>query len=229
MTTIKDWGHSRHKIEFSITNYCQAKCPLCAHTHMHKAGTLNLQHADFSVFEDAVNQFKVPRDIVLCGDYGDPMMHPQIQDYIDHGTSNGHNMLIHTNGGLRTTKFYEHNAKNDKLELVFGIDGTSQKTSERYRVNVNYNKALSNMLCFANNGGKAQWDYLLFTYNIEEMFEAIEICKQHNIKFMPAINNRPWKYRIEDKTMIDELINIIKDYKRDRHIFEMQNLKKYKR
>lgn len=229
MTSTKDWGHNSHKIEFGITNYCNAKCPLCTHTHMHETGTLKLQHADFSVFENVVNQFTNHRIIVLCGDYGDPMMHPQIQDYIDYGTSNGHTIIIHTNGGLRTTKFYEHNAKNKNLELVFGIDGTSQESNQKYRVNVDYNKAMSNMLCFAKNGGKTQWDYLLFTYNIDEMSKAIEICKQNKIKFMPTINNRPWEYRIEDPNVINQLINIIKEYKRDRHIFEMQNIKKYKR
>ena len=224
-----DWTNNTNKIEFAITNYCNAKCPLCAHTHLHNNGMLNLKHADFSVFECVVNDLQEPREIVLCGDYGDPMMHPHIQDYIDYGTSKGHKIVIHTNGGIRTVKFYKKNAANKNLLIVFGIDGTSQERNEKYRVNVDYNKAMENMLCFANNGGNAQWDYLIFTYNLLELETAMQICKDNNIKFTPSINNRPWEHRVEDPSIIKQIINIIKDYKRDKHIYQMKNIKKYKR
>jgi len=222
-----DWTSKSNKIEFSITTYCNAKCPLCAHTHMTNDKTLVLQHADFKVFKNFVKNLNEGREVVLCGDYGDPMMHPNIQDYIDCSMENNLKLTIHTNGGLRTTKFYEYNSKYANLCIVFGIDGMSQKVNQKYRVNVDFKKALNNMLTFKRSGGHAQWDYLIFDYNIDDLYSAIELCKKEGIKIKPALNNREWEFKVTDVNQRSEIVELLKQHKHGKHIERLAKLEKY--
>jgi len=221
---MKQWRNS--KIEFAITNHCNAKCPLCIHTHMYNDGTLNLQHADFNSFENVVKKYTNKTQLVaLCGDFGDPLMHPRIQDYIDCTERYNIQLIIHTNGGLRTAKFFEHNAKNENLEICFSIDGTSQQTNEKYRVNVDYNKAMNNMLAFKTNGGNASWDFIIFDYNIDDFYEALQIAKNYDIKFQPIINNREWEHKIKDRNLIEELKLVLKQHKHGNFLQSLETLK----
>ena len=134
-------------------------------------------------------------------------------------------LIIHTNGGLRPTKFYEHNADNENLEICFSIDGTSQQTNEKYRVNVNYKKAMDNMLTFKTNGGNASWDFIIFDYNIKDFYEAAQIAKEYDIKFQPIINNRDWDYKIKDRNTVDELKLVLKQHKHGNFLEALDTLK----
>lgn len=222
-----DWTNNTNKIEFSITNYCNAKCPLCAHTHMTNDKTLVPQHADFNVFKNFVKDLSNGREVVLCGDYGDPMMHPKIQDYIDCAISNNLKLTIHTNGGIRTEKFYKYNSKYENLRIVFAIDGMSQEINERYRVNVDFNKALKNMLAFKRSGGCTQWDYLIFDYNIDDLYKAIDLCKQEEIEIKPVLNNREWKFKVKDTTTRTNILELLTSLKHTRHVERLTKLEKH--
>ena len=106
-----------YNFEFSITTYCQAKCPSCARTLILNSDTperLKIQHMDFAKFKTIVKDEAFPWSMItFCGEHGDPMMHPKIEDFIEEGFKRSvKGVRINTNGGLRNELFYAKLAKN---------------------------------------------------------------------------------------------------------------------
>jgi MoaA/NifB/PqqE/SkfB family radical SAM enzyme len=208
-----DWAKDWQGFELSITTYCQANCPLCVRTDR-QTGKLKsyvrLEHSNIDTIIKTINdvaKYTSCEKIQLCGDYGDPLMHPHIEDIIYEVEKVGLWTSIHTNGGLRNPGFYKKIAMTTETVFVFGIDGIDEKTNSKYRIGVNFDKAMENMKTFGAYAKKyySEWDFLIFDYNYEQLDEAIEIAESNNIKLNFRINTRDWKYKITDKKLIEHI------------------------
>lgn len=194
-----DWMNS-NEIEFAITTHCQAKCPLCARTHeksLERVRWAPLHHLSLDEFKNAVDQLPPYKSISLCGDYGDPVMHPQIEDFLDYAIEKNYKVYLHTNGGIRTKDWYVKIAKKykNKLNIIFAIDGIDEETNSKYRIGVDFNRAWQNMLAHAkNSNGRTIWNFLVFDFNYNQLDEAYKISKENNIVFVPHMNNRVTEY-----------------------------------
>ena len=100
MAKTLNWDKIRHT-EISLTTYCQASCPLCGRTDpitLKKVDWLPLKHFPFEKLKKTVLDIRKanPRlEIInLCGDYGDPMMHPDIENIIEFLTEYQTSVLI---------------------------------------------------------------------------------------------------------------------------------------
>ena len=104
----------KYNFEFQITSYCQAKCASCQRTI--DIDNFTPTHYPIEKFENTLNNLSsVDVDIItLCGEYGDPMMHPQIDKFIETALEFAPSVRISTNGGLRTPDWYESIAKKYK-------------------------------------------------------------------------------------------------------------------
>lgn len=208
-----DWAKDWTGFELSITTYCQAKCPLCARTDRTTGGLIDyidLQHSDIDTILNTISdvaQYTSVRKIQICGDYGDPLMHPNIEDIIN--KINSYDLLasIHTNGGLRNKDFYERVAKTNTV-LIFGIDGMDESTNSKYRIGVNFDKAIENMLTYAKatrGRNKTLWDFLIFDFNYHQMDDAVRFANENDIDLNFRINNRDWIHKITDDSLIEEI------------------------
>lgn len=196
-------------IEFSITTYCQAACPLCARTNADTLKTvewLELTHYNIEDYKNILSQIpKAVTRIKLCGDYGDPMMHPDIELFIKETMKYDLKLTMHTNGGLRDEEWYTKigNTYGKNVKITFSIDGLDKETNSKYRINVNFNKAWKNMLAYNAAGGHTAWDFLMFSYNINQVPDAFKIAWKTDIDVYFKLNNRNWKYNITDKHQIE--------------------------
>ena len=214
-----DW-RKFSQVEFSITTYCQASCPTCARTDMEtlqKVSWLKLQHLPFETyvkFLSSIDKTKIKK-IQICGDYGDPMMHPRIEDIIKVSAETVDLISIHTNGGLRNPEWFSKIAKlyGNKVVMVFGIDGIDEETNSKYRIGVNFNRAMENMIAYKTNGGHVFWDFLIFSFNEDQIKQAHEIAKKHNMEIYFNINTRDYKdIRLTDPTKILKIKKDIEKY-----------------
>lgn len=195
----------KNEVEFNITTYCQAKCPTCARTL--ELDKIKLSHTPIELFEKVVNNLADDVDrIILCGELGDPMMHPDIDKIIDIAHSTGRFVQIHTNGGLRNSNFYKFLAeKYERLGFSFGIDGLSQKINEIYRVDVDWKRAWENMTTWFEQSTKdainwshrhrrGEWQFLVFSWNKHELNDVLRIAETMNIPLMVRVNRRDLGY-----------------------------------
>jgi MoaA/NifB/PqqE/SkfB family radical SAM enzyme len=188
---------TKHSFDFAITTYCQAKCRSCARTNEktgEKEDWLQLQHMDLEVFKRRIENTKLDIDeIVFCGEMGDPMMHPQIDDFIDVAMKHSYEVTINTNGGLRNPEWYARLADkywNKDLYIHFAIDGTDHETNWEYREGVDWQRAMDNMQAWADEEGQGSWQFLIFEWNWHQIPTAIEMAEKLNIKLWLKLNNR---------------------------------------
>lgn len=178
---------SVNQIQIDLTTYCNASCGCCVRNQA--GGPLNdrlkLQHFKPNMW------FKMCSDgslenielFVFNGNYGDPLMHPMIYEFVEHLYKVNPNMTIaiHTNGGIRDADFWNKFAlllsKFANHVVYFGIDGL-EDTSPLYRRGVDYNKVMENAQAFIEFGGFAAWRYIVFDHNKHQVEQASNRAKQ---------------------------------------------------
>lgn len=208
-----DWK-SLKILEVSFTTYCNANCPLCARTDKTtgvKKTSLPLLHYDIEKFKKMCDQIEHSeiKAIHLCGDYGDPFMHPHIEQAMDYAILGKNKLMsIDTNGGIRDIDFYEKIAKKylGNLHINFSIDGFDQNTNQMYRVGVDFEKAKANCTAFAKHNqwpGNVNWQMLIFNFNYHQIDDVAEYCQQNSIMFDFKLNKRHWpKHTVKNPQII---------------------------
>lgn len=192
------------EIELAITSFCQAKCPSCSRTEMleREPGKLHIQHVPFEKISNVVKNVSSDTVITLCGEYGDPMMHPDVEKIITMFHDNGNTVFVHTNGGLRSSDMYRRLAKLRRVRFSFGIDGMDAETSGKYRKEVDWNRAWENMNAWfseCHKHGKTgsmagEWLFLIFDFNKHQIDDVIAYCEEHNINHQLKLNYRWYGY-----------------------------------
>ena len=202
-------------IDFSISTYCQAKCRSCQRTNQDTGEPedwLIPSHMSYDLFNSMMD--KTPdtlRVIQFCGELGDPMMHPDITKFVDRALSKESikHLVINTNGGLRNPEWYTNMGLKygSKILLQFGIDGITHDTNWKYREGVDFAKAWDNMIASSKTDIDLEWHFLIFKWNWQEVTEAANLAKKHNIKLQFKFNGRDFGLiSPEDKAECKELI-----------------------
>ena len=187
------------KIDFCITTYCQSKCPTCPRTDaetLELANFISLQHMPFPVWKDVIDKIDwSKKTIQFCGEHGDPMMHPEIEKFILAGTERAWQVMINTNGGIRKAQWYRdiYDKVEDQdygdLSFVFAIDGLTQETNEKYRIDVDFERAWENFeTCVDIASRLTQWDYLVFEHNWHEIDDVIRIAREMEVSVDIKVN-----------------------------------------
>ena len=188
------YEHYDNQFDISITSYCQAFCAGCQRNIGSgiKNDQLVEEHMTYQKFckiMDQLDQLSIA-EIQFCGEFGDPMMHPDIEKFIDRTVKTNNKLLINTNGGLRQPKWYDHIAKkySDKsIKIEWAIDGTDHDTNWKYRKGVNWGRAMENMISWKNAGGHGVWSFLIFEWNYHQIPKAIEMANDIGIKISFAM------------------------------------------
>ena len=211
------------KFDFATTTYCQSKCRICPRTDVDTGGVvdwltpthvpLNTLTNRFDSLLHLVDQSK-RIDIQLCGELGDPMMHPKIDDILTHIHNAEHinHVEVNTNGGLRNPNWYEMIGEKfgDNIEIVFGIDGIDHNTNWLYREGVDFSRAWNNMLSFRKANKNTTWQFIIFEWNWHQIKEAHSIANNEGLDMKWIINSSNFGRltpinNIEVKRILNEL------------------------
>jgi hypothetical protein len=101
------------RIEFEITNYCNAKCIFCPRFNIKNFGVMDLK-----MFKKFILQIKEKTSItrqknfdkfhsfpmIVFGGYGEALLHPNIYEFIDYAKKNNFKTELITNGLLLNKK-----------------------------------------------------------------------------------------------------------------------------
>ena len=173
------------EIQLEITTYCNAGCPQCPRNI--NGGSINpylpLEHLPRDSIDRALDKDLCKRlnQVFFCGSYGDPIMHPEFLEIVQDLRNKNPELwiYIHTNGGVRKPDWWSKLAKviNGYGKIDFGIDGL-ENTNHLYRRGVHFNRVIENATAFINSGGKAQWNYIVFEHNENDIDEAKALAKR---------------------------------------------------
>lgn len=183
----EQWYRNTHNLQVDITSYCNARCSGCVRN---KDGDevkeeLILEHFDLEVWERLAKEDTAGwyiATLTLNGNWGDPMMHPHLVKMLAiwslyHPESA---MYLHTNGSMRTTKFWEDMGEVCRQFtnhfIVFSIDGMHD-THNIYRRKTDLNKILENIKAFTSKGGRGIVTMTLFEHNKHQVKQVEALAK----------------------------------------------------
>jgi MoaA/NifB/PqqE/SkfB family radical SAM enzyme len=170
-------------LQIEPTSFCNAHCPHCP--RFSSTGELDsnveLGHLNIGAISSNIEIEKLVnlKHIVLEGDLGDPLMHPQILEIIKFFSKAPQQPQIElvTNGSIRNPTWWEQLASvYHNLYVTFSIDGLHD-TNHLYRVGLDFNSIIKNAQSFISAGGVARWKFIKFKHNEHQIAEAIQMSK----------------------------------------------------
>lgn len=171
-----------HSLEVELTSKCTLMCPACSRTSTSE----NKSHWDAGHMPlDFVKRLCDTSDYnryLFVGCYGDVIYHPDFIEICDYYINAGKKLMIHTNGSLRTQKWWDKLASlnwNEKHIFCFSIDGL-EDTNHIYRINAKWDSIMRgvNTMSNAENRPVMEWKFIKFPYNQHQVEEARELSKK---------------------------------------------------
>jgi MoaA/NifB/PqqE/SkfB family radical SAM enzyme len=176
-------------INLDITHRCVLQCPRCIRHFkpgLHKRGH-DLAPKDFKKI------CKDFRNVLMCGQMGDPIYHANFHDLLDVAIESDTNLQISTNGHGKKDIWwnisYEKTRQLSTHRWIFGVDGLP-KDSHNHRINQDGEAVFKKMVQGAAEGNNVYWQYIVFSYNENDIEEAEKMAIDNGITFMMTESSR---------------------------------------
>lgn len=159
------------------TGDCNAQCPACPRNVWGSKfvnSDVDTGHLDLSLLDNIDIDIK---DVLINGNYGDWLMHPQAIDMVQLIQSKWSPQIqINTNGSARDKQFWQQ-AGQLGVTVEFSIEGVDQGTHSYYRRNTILKRLLDNAEAYISAGGKATWIMTVFEHNQHQIQECKELSQ----------------------------------------------------
>jgi organic radical activating enzyme len=179
------------------TNICTLKCSGCARTRFINQWPQHWKNHSLDV-DQLLNFLDIDltdKKIVLCGNYGDPIYHPDFIEFVIRLKERGAVLSITTNGSYKTIEWWRDLVSNlSSLDLVnFSVDGTPDNFT-RYRVNADWDSIRIGMEVVAKASCDSSWKYIPFAFNQHDIESVEQLSNSIGIK----------NFRVEPSDRFDE-------------------------
>ena len=177
------------KINLDITHRCTLQCQRCNRAIFAARGQ-KVPGEDMTMnnFKKVIDYFE---EIYFCGQISDPIFHPKFIDFLK--LLKGRKTVVHTAASHKPEKWYKEAFEaNTDAYWTFGIDGLP-KDSHKYRINQDGEKLFKMASMAAKIVDKVKWQYIVFSYNENNIDEARQMAKDNNIIFEVQKSSRFWE------------------------------------
>lgn len=174
-------------------NLCNLRCPLCATGLGEIARTrkkMDLEH-----FKRVIDQMAPWAYEVSLYNWGEPLLHKDIFEMIGYARSKNLATVMSSHLSVKP-HLMDPLLESGLEELTVSIDGVTQETYEKYRVNGKLDLVFSNLRHLlerrAQLGLKSpsvEWQFIVFKHNEHEIEEARRLAQEIGvdlIRFIPA-------------------------------------------
>ncbi|MCK4695036.1 MAG: radical SAM protein, partial [Candidatus Cloacimonetes bacterium] len=154
------------------TNICNLKCPLCPSGN----GTLKRKkgYMEFSTFKKVIDEIKDKSFMVVLWNQGESYLNKDFLKMVKYASDNGLFTLASTNANIDLQT--EETVKSGLDSIIISLDGTTQETYNKYRVNGELNKVLENVKNLVKTKKKLKtksplirWQFLVMKHNEHEI------------------------------------------------------------
>lgn len=166
------------------TNICTLKCPGCARTQFIQKWPQHWKNHNLDT--DIVMKFLdidlSGKTIHFCGNYGDPIYHPEFIDMVKAFKVRNTQVIITTNGSYRSEIWW-----NDLCDLLdsndliqFSVDGTPENFTQ-YRINADWSSIEMGINVCVQRQIPTEWKYIPFLYNTDSIDSAKQTAQELGI------------------------------------------------
>lgn len=198
------------KIQISLSTRCNINCRFCLKESLKKNyGFIENIDMDENLAYDIVS--KKYDHIQICGNRGEALIHPKINEIIRIAKNNNNIISFVTNASMKNRNWWIELAHilDNRDNVIFPIDGVGNKTHNMHRQSDFY-IVLGNIEAFVNAGGKAIWRYIVFKHNEHQIDLAKHLAKEIGVEFV-LLNSHTYDdvlkipSKIETKSIKDNL------------------------
>ena len=184
-------------VDVAITNLCNARCPQCQRTDINGLGTVKTLPLTTWTLNDfkkrfSVNCMKDINEISFCGTWGDPLMAKDIEPIIKYIIDNSiANVIVTTNGSIRTDKFYWDLGVycGKRLSMVIDVDGINEEMHQKYRRGTSLKKSLEALKSLSQTKAIPLSQSIIFKHNEDYKDEIKELALSHGSHFHKHFNS----------------------------------------
>jgi MoaA/NifB/PqqE/SkfB family radical SAM enzyme len=165
------------------TNFCQLQCPFCPTGSRRDVRAKAVMDPElFARLMRELGPYLLHADFM---NWGEPLLNPRIFSMVALARSYGAETAISTNLNHLAPGMAEDIVACGLDRLVVSIDGASQETYAKYRVNGDFGKVMENLkavLAARRAAGAAHprviWQFLVFRHNEHEIEKARALAKE---------------------------------------------------
>lgn len=169
-------------LSFEPTNYCNLKCLACPSG----SGKLTREKgfADLDVFKNLIDENKKHLINLILHFQGEPLLHKQLGEMISYARKGRIFTELSTNANLLASVF-DFLKENMPDKLIISLDGLTQETYNKYRVNGDINKVFEALKLLSQMPKKkrpfVEVQFLVFSHNEVEIPNLKKIKSQYKI------------------------------------------------
>lgn len=190
------YKRARKRLNIDITYRCPLECLRCGRQTTFRNHGKSVPGRDLTMEEfDKITDF-FP-GVSFCGQYSDPIHHPQFIEFLKMCNQKGTAVEVHVASSLKSEDFFVRAFQAcPDAEWIFGIDGLPAE-SHLYRVNQDGEKLYNIMLESKKYlTTKPVWQYIVFKYNQDHVKQAIDMAAQAGVDAL-VINSSRWRGDID--------------------------------
>jgi MoaA/NifB/PqqE/SkfB family radical SAM enzyme len=128
---------------------------------------------DINFFKDIIEELQEYDPKIQLWNYGEPFFHKQITTLIRIIPKKFSDCSISTNGHFMTNELAKSIISSGITEVIFAIDGITEETYKKYRVNGSLETVLQNLKMFTdintNKNIKVSVQFIAFKHNLHEI------------------------------------------------------------
>lgn len=208
-----------------LSNKCNLKCKMCNFKDYHDNSFLDKYKIEKIIKEN-------PQMITIeWSGGGEPLLHPDIEYFIDLANLYKIKQIIITNALLFTEKLIGKIAKYN-INLILSIDGGSKEIYENIRLQANYDKLIKNIRIINSYRKKFNSNSFIKVYcvvikdNYLKLIEMIDFCYKYNIKEILFLSDSEKNQdnivscgTKEEKKELKKVLKILINYSREKGVF----------
>ncbi|HNX00617.1 MAG TPA: radical SAM protein [Candidatus Cloacimonadota bacterium] len=205
------WGYPP-AIMFEPTNICNLRCPLCP------SGNQTLTRArgymDPALFRKVVDEVYPYSTMLILWNQGEPFLHREFLDMVRYAADKQLFTMVSTNANTELDA--EAIVKSGLDSIIVSLDGATQDTYNKYRINGDIEKVWKNVKNIMETRKRlgsttplVRWQFLVMKHNEHEIEEIKRLAKEMQVDqliFKTA--------QIYEKKDIEEFLPVNPKYRR---------------
>lgn len=208
-----------YQMEIELLNFCNLRCPLCSRNNKEVKEFINSSKyisLDMELLKRNLPKFPNLKKVHLVGGICEPTLYKNFIPLVEWLKGQNYSIMISTNGNSMNPKSWKKlgDLLDEKDEVRFAIDGATQETYQKYRINGNLQKIINNYIAFSHSSCFKVLQIIKFKHNEniynQEIEDLLKMCPNIDYVYKLATGSENIKLGLEYPKNTNMRVNLYK-------------------